>query len=211
MEFQSLFILERNNSMRFAVALAILLTTLVSCKQKSDEVLEAFGKINERLEAVNSKQQNAQFFNNEDSLLKVIEQRNPSEYSKVQLVQTKMQALDDYLTNTKKSLLTTLKDPNDYSAMGTSTEVDDLFFMGNKISAEGAVFLQKIEQYRSTIDTEFANEYPEFVQKTNKNFDTGDALDRNRITVQWLALATNVSFHFFGALVVFFDQIPFVY
>lgn len=172
--------------MRIAIALVILLTTLASCKQKSDEVLEAFGKINERLEQANNQQENPQFFRDQDSLLKVISQRNPSEYKKIQLVQTKMQALDGYLANTKKSLLTTLKDPDDYSAMGHSTAVDELFFMGDQISAEGVVFIQNIEQYRSTVEMEFANQYPAFVQKTNKNFDTSDELNRNGITVKWL-------------------------
>ena len=172
--------------MRFAVALLILLTTLVSCKQKSDGVLEAFGELNERLEEVNSQEQNAQFYSDQDAMLKVIEEKNPSEYKKVQRVQTKMQALDEYLASTKNSLISTLKDPDDYSAMDKSAVVDELFFMGDQVSAEGAVFIQKIEQYRSTVETEFKDAYPEFVQKTNQNFDTSDVLDRNGSTVNWL-------------------------
>ncbi|WP_432411713.1 hypothetical protein [Rasiella sp. SM2506] len=172
--------------MRFVAIFFILVATLASCKQKPDEVLESFGKINERLERINSEQQNPQFYKDQDSLLKGIEQRNPSEYKKLQLVHAKMQALDTYISNTKKSLLTTLKDPEDYSAMGTSTEVDELFFMGNQNSAEGDVFIQKIEQYRSTVETEFKEAYPEFVQKTNENFDISDVQNRNGITMPWL-------------------------
>lgn len=169
----------------------------------SKEVLSAFGLLNEKLTNFNSKaaERNANAFASLE--LKASEQ--PLKYAAlfrdVQTINQTSSDLYGYLDNLKTEMLAGLaqEDQQDYEVMDKSNFLDQKFFQGDRYSAAGQEFIDKINDFR-TSSSEIINKIPDSLMKPAQKtalvnaiearFTTGDdkgqVANRDGRPVDWL-------------------------
>ncbi len=119
----------------------------------SKEVLAAFGLMNEKLETSNAKttENNLAFLNS----LETKASENEAEYGELYQNAQKVKELSDtyynYLEGLKKEMTADLENPKDYVVMDKSDYLDQKFFQGDNLGAEGKEFMKQINDYREGV------------------------------------------------------------
>lgn len=150
----------------------------------SKEVLSAFGLMAEKLEITNQSTdlRNQAFMEKLGQLAK----EQPKQYADLKLkadkVKLLVQDLNSYIDNLKSEMTKDVQDPKDYEVMDKADFLDDKFFKGDKISPEGANFVNKINIYK----TEVGKLVPSLASKINSVFSTDDVKNRGGVTLPWL-------------------------
>lgn len=117
------------------------------------EVLSAFGLMNEKLEASNVKttENNTAFL----SGLETKASENAEKFGPLLEDAKKIKELSAeyylYLENLKKEMMADVEDPKDYQVMDKTDYLDQRFFQGGQLGADGKEFLDRLENYRSQI------------------------------------------------------------
>ncbi|MFH6603550.1 gliding motility protein GldM [Maribacter algicola] len=140
----------------------------------SKEVLAAFGIMNERMEASNSKtmESNEAFL----ASLETKASEDAAKYDKLYKDAQKIKQLSkdyyDYLEGLKQGMMEGVEDPKDYAVMDKSDWLDQKFFQGDQLGEGGKEFMQRINDYR----TQVAAIVPQGIKASvNDRFETGDA------------------------------------
>lgn len=159
----------------------------------SKEVLAAFGLMNEKLEASNSKttQNNLAFLNG----LETKAGENEEKFGPLLEDAKKIKALSseyfDYLENLKKEMMADVEDPKDYQVMDKTDYLDQKFFQGDDLGQEGKEFMKRIKEYRSQVTAVLPASMQEVKDDVKSRFETGDekgkVTNRDGIKVDWLA------------------------
>lgn len=157
----------------------------------SKEVLGAFGLLNEKLEKSNAKATAGNAAAYDGLALKAEE--SPDKYleesKKAQEVKTLSSELNSYLSDLKSKMTEKVDDKTDYQVMDKSDYLDRTFFNGDKYSAEGQEFVDKIDNFRTKV-TEILGEKSPLLPIINERFSTGDdkgkVEDREGRSVDWL-------------------------
>lgn len=153
----------------------------------SKEVLSAFGFMKEKLIENNL---STTLKNNEayDNLAtKAREQAAKFENLNNQAIQIKEYSLDfyNYLQELKDKMSSDVEDKTDYEAMDKTAYFDEYFFKGNKFTAEGEAFLNKINGYRVQVLDVLGKE-SKFSSILIKRFSTKDETNRDGKKIKWL-------------------------
>ncbi len=140
----------------------------------SKEVLAAFGIMNERMEASNSKtmESNEAFL----ASLETKASEDAAKYDKLYKDAQKIKQLSkdyyDYLEELKQGMMEGVEDPKDYAVMDKSDWLDQKLFQGDQLGEGGKEFMQRINDYR----TQVAAIVPQGIKASvNDRFETGDA------------------------------------
>lgn len=158
----------------------------------SKEVLAAFGLMNEKLEASNSK-----ITNNNESFLASLETKASEDavkydklYQDAKQIKSLSQDYYDYLENLKKTMIADVEDPKDYQIMDKSDYLDQKFWQGDNLAPEGKEFMKRINDYRSQVTGILGDSFKEVQDIVNSRFKTGDANGkverRDGVKVDWL-------------------------
>lgn len=140
------------------------------------EVLSAFGLMNEKLEASNLKttENNLAFL----SGLETKAAENKEKFGPLLEDAKKIKQLSEeyysYLENLKEAMLAKVKDPKDYQVMDVTDYLDQRFFKGGQISADGKEFLDKLVDYRTQITAAMPEELKAVRSLVQSRFETGD-------------------------------------
>jgi gliding motility-associated protein GldM len=142
----------------------------------SKEVLAAFGIMNEKLESSNIKtaESNNEFLASLETKASEDEKKYGNLYQNAQQIKTLSQEYYDYLEGLKKAMTEKLEDPKDYARMDNSDFLDQKFFQGDNLSAEGKEFMKRITEYRTQVSGIVPAALKESVVA---RFQTGDAKD----------------------------------
>lgn len=164
----------------------------------SKEVLSAFGLMNEKLEASNTKATEKNLNAYEGLAQKSTEQpeKFAALFDDAKEVRELSADLYTYLAELKTGMTEKVKDKTDYEVMDQPDELDQTFFQGDRYTPEGEKFVDKIEQYRNGILTVLGDKYREVQDAVKERFSTGDEKgkveDREGRSVDWL------NYHFEG-------------
>src|SRR5690606_5127481 len=140
------------------------------------EVLSAFGLMNEKLEASNVKttENNTAFL----SGLETKASENAEKFGPLLEDAKKIKELSSeyylYLENLKKEMMADVEDPKDYQVMDKTDYLDQRFFQGGQLGADGKEFLDRLENYRSQITTVMPEELEAVKSSVKTRFETGD-------------------------------------
>ena len=153
----------------------------------SKEVLSAFGFMNEKLTEnnVSTTEKNKAAYANLDT--KASEQAAKFGPLKIQADKIKKYSSDfyAYIQELKAKMTADITDKNDYEVMDKTAFLDEYFFKGDKFTAEGNEFLDKINTYRTdVINVLGANS--KFVPILKERFSTEDEENRDGIKIKWL-------------------------
>jgi len=140
----------------------------------SKEVLAAFGIMNEKLEASNSKtieSNNAFLASLETKASENTEKFGPL-YKDAQKIKQLSADYYDYLEGLKSEMMEGTEDPKDYAVMDKSDYLDQKFFQGDNLAEGGKEFMKRINDYR----TQVAAIVPKGIKSSvQSRFEVGDA------------------------------------
>ena len=156
----------------------------------SKEVLAAFGIMNEKLEASNSKtgDSNEAFLASLETKASEDAAKYGELYQNAQQIKQLSQEYYDYLEGLKTEMMKDTEDPKDYQVMDKSDYLDQKLFQGDNLAKGGKEFLKRITDYR----TQVSAIVPEGIKETVKaRFETGDPKDgkvvnRSGDRVDWI-------------------------
>jgi len=160
----------------------------------SKEVLSAFGILNLKIIESNSLTDNR----NTDSFQQLSQKATdqPGQYGDKKIIVDKIRAISneycDYLESIKTTITKTTKKDDDgnflYEQMDKSDLVDKLFFIGEKPSKEGELFLSRMKNYPSQIKQIAGSKLPEIeINKIEKRFSTNSIKKKDEVTPQpWI-------------------------
>ncbi|MEX0275640.1 MAG: gliding motility protein GldM [Flavobacteriaceae bacterium] len=119
----------------------------------SKEVLAAFGLMNEKLEASNTKMtdNNVAFLDGLATKASENEAEYGGLYKNAQTVSKLSKDYFDYLQKLKDDMVEGVEDPKDYVVMDKSDFLDQKFFQGDNLKPEGEEFLQWVNKYREGV------------------------------------------------------------
>ena len=140
----------------------------------SKEVLAAFGIMNEKLEASNTKtiESNEAYLANLETKASEDAAKYEELYQKAQKIKELSAEYYDYLEGLKSDMMKDTEDPTDYQVMDKSDYLDQKFFQGDNLAEGGKEFMKRINDYR----TQVAAIVPKGIKETVKaRFETGDA------------------------------------
>ncbi len=102
----------------------------------------------------------------------------------------------NYLQQLKEDMMSQVEDPKDYQVMDNGDYLDQRFFPGDKVSAEGAEFLKRLTDYRSQVPAILPESMGNVKASVKTRFETGDANGkvekRDGTKVDWM------NYHFEG-------------
>ncbi len=158
----------------------------------SKEVLAAFGLMNEKLEASNTK-----ITDNNDAFLANLETKASEDavkyadlYQDAKQIKQLSQEYYTYLENLKKSMVKDVEDPKDYQVMDKSDYLDQKFWQGDNLAPEGREFMKRIHEYRANVLNILGDDFGQVQAIVNERFKTGDEKGKVRrrdgVNVDWL-------------------------
>ncbi len=158
----------------------------------SKEVLAAFGLMNEKLEASNSK-----ITDNNEAFLASLETKASEDavkyaelYQDAKQIKQLSQEYFTYLENLKKSMVADVEDAKDYQIMDKSDYLDQKFWQGDNLAPEGKEFMKRIGEYRDQVLNILGDDFAEVKDIVNARFKTGDAngkvARRDGVKVDWI-------------------------
>lgn len=155
----------------------------------SKEVLSAFGLLNEKISNANvaTADRNTAFM--EGLATKATDA--PEQYASVKAaadqVSTISSNLDAYIESLKTESISKLEDPSDYEVMDKADFFDRRFFNGDNYKPEGKEFLDKINDYRTSMMAALPDSlYPNIRRSIDNNFSTAEVTNRDGKKVEWL-------------------------
>jgi len=139
----------------------------------SKEVLAAFGLMNEKMEASNSKttESNLAFLEGLETKSEENNAKYGDIYKKANTIKKMSQEYFDYLQSLKDSMMVGVEDPKDYTVMDKSDFLDGKFFQGDNLKPDGEEFLKRINDYRDGV----IKTWPGVKDAAETRFQTGDA------------------------------------
>ena len=147
----------------------------------SKEVLSAFGFMNEKLTEnnISTTEKNNEAYAN--LATKASEQAAKFEALNKQAIEIKGFSADLYtfLEDLKSKMTDDIDDKEDYESMDKTAFLDEYFFKGDKYTAEGQEFLDKINGYRSSLLTVLGND-SKFANTINKRFSTEPVVPKKK-------------------------------
>ncbi len=158
----------------------------------SKEVLTAFGRLNERLEASNDKttENNMAFLEGLETKASEDAAKYEALYQDAQKIKQLSQEYYDYLENLKKSMVTDIEDPTDYQVMDKSDYLDQKLFQGDNLAPEGKKFMVQLNDYREQVLAILGDQFPDVSASVKSRFETGDANGkverRDGVKVDWI-------------------------
>lgn len=158
----------------------------------SKEVLGAFGLMNEKFEASNTKtsENNMAFLESLGTKASEDATKYGDLYKKANEIKALSQEYYDYLEGLKKGMLEGVEDPKDYQVMDKADFLDQKFFEGDGLKPAGEEFLQKITDYRTKVAAILPEKMSDLKATVNERFKTGDAdgkvKNRDGAKVDWL-------------------------
>lgn len=160
----------------------------------SKEVLSAFGLLNERLTKSNvaATERNADFMASLTE--KAAEQ--PDKFQPLKAKADNLKTLADdfnsYIQGVKGKLTEKVDDTQDYEAMDKTSLLDELFFVGDKLSPTGQEFVDKVDAFRSGVNGILKEDYPDIAKDVDAKFNTDVVENKNGKKIPWL------KYHFEG-------------
>ncbi len=156
--------------------------------QMDKEVLSAFGFMNEKLTEnnVSTTEKNNEAYAN--LATKASEQAAKFGELNKQANQIKNYSNEfyAYLSDLKTTITSDLEDKTDYETMDKTEALDLYFFKGDKYTAEGQEFLEKINNYRTNV-INVLGENSKFTPIINDRFSTEPVVNsKTGNTVEWL-------------------------
>ena len=143
----------------------------------SKEVLAAFGLMNEKLEASNTKttENNLAFLEGLETKASEDAAKYEALYQDAQKIKQLSQSYYDYLENLKGSMVKDIEDPTDYQVMDKSDYLDQKFFQGDNLAPEGTEFMNQLNSYRQQVLGILGENFPNVSASVQSRFETGDA------------------------------------
>ncbi|QVY64970.1 gliding motility protein GldM [Polaribacter sp. Q13] len=153
----------------------------------SKEVLSAFGFMNEKLSEnnISTTAKNNEAYAN--LAMKASEQAAKFAKLNKEAIKIKGYSADfyTYLEELKSKMTAEIEDKNDYESMDKTAFLDEHFFKGDKFTAEGQEFLDKINGYRTDVTKALGSD-SKFAPILAKRFSTEDVVNRDGKTIEWL-------------------------
>jgi gliding motility-associated protein GldM len=153
----------------------------------SKEVLSAFGFMNEKLTENNASTtvKNDEAYAN--LATKAAEQA--AKFGKLNedalKIKTYSSGFYSYLEDLKGKMTSDLEDKKDYETMDKTSFLDEYFFKGDKFTAEGQEFLDRVNGYRMDV-TAVLGADSRFIPILVKRFSTNDDTNRDGKNIKWL-------------------------
>ncbi len=153
----------------------------------SKEVLSAFGFMNEKLTEnnVSTTAKNNEAYAN--LATKAAEQT--AKFGKLNEQANEIKKYSNefysYLGELKTKMTTDIEDKTDYESMDKTAFLDVYFFKGDGYTPEGEEFLNKINTYRTSVNSVLGSGNS-FEDILNKRFNTDDATDKDGNIIPWL-------------------------
>ncbi|HET8735397.1 MAG TPA: gliding motility protein GldM [Pricia sp.] len=119
----------------------------------SKEVLAAFGIMNEKLEASNTKtiESNDNYLANLDIKASEDPAKYADLYEDAQRIKEISSEYYQYLAGLKSDMMEGVEDPKDYAVMDKSDYLDQKFFQGDNLAKGGKEFMKRIQDYRTQV------------------------------------------------------------
>ena len=158
----------------------------------SKEVLAAFGLMNEKLEASNTKatENNEAFLASLETKASEDAAKYAELYQDAQQIKQLSQEYFTWLEELKSSMVAEIEDPTDYQVMDKSDYLDQKFFQGDKLGPTGQEFMKRIVDYRSQVLGILGTGFPEVQDAVKTRFKTGDdnglVERRDGVKVDWI-------------------------
>ncbi|WP_166384457.1 gliding motility protein GldM [Polaribacter sp. 11A2H] len=153
----------------------------------SKEVLSAFGFMNEKLSEnnVSTTAKNNEAYAN--LATKASEQAAKFATLNQEAIKIKGYSADfyTYLEELKAKMTSDIEDKNDYESMDKTAFLDEHFFKGDKFTAEGQEFLDKINSYRTSVTGALGKD-SKFAPIVANRFSTSDVTNKDGKTIKWL-------------------------
>ena len=155
----------------------------------SKEVLSAFGLMNERL--VESNEAAEERNNSFVASLNLKAEEQPEKYEPLKADAENLHKLaldfDNYLSELKGKMTATVDNPTDYEIMDKGDYLDENFFKGDKLKAEGEAFLNQINTFREGVVNLLQGKkgMESIIQDVKDKFNT-DPVKRDIGTQDWL-------------------------
>ncbi|WP_445381274.1 type IX secretion system motor protein PorM/GldM [Robiginitalea sp. IMCC43444] len=158
----------------------------------SKEVLAAFGLMNEKFEASNSKatESNNAFLASLETKAEEDAAKYAELYQDAQKIKQLSQEYFTYLEELKDFMTKDIEDPTDYQVMDKSDYLDQKFFQGDNLAPEGKEFMKRINDYRTSVIAILGDDFPEVKETVETRFKTGDENGkverRDGVKVDWI-------------------------
>ena len=153
----------------------------------SKEVLSAFGFMNEKLTEnnVSTTEKNNEAYAN----LATKASEQAAKFGKLNEQANEIKKYSNefysYLGELKTKMTADIEDKTDYESMDKTAFLDVYFFKGDGFTPEGEEFLNKINSYRTNVNSALGvgNSFEDIL---NKRFNTDDATDKDGNIIPWL-------------------------
>lgn len=154
----------------------------------SKEVLSAFGFMNEELTANNASTTAKNTFSYAGLAQKAIDQPEKFKSLNDKAVQIKSASTSFYnfLEDLKGKMTATVEDPEAYELMDKTNFLDEYFFKGDGFTPEGTEFVDKINEYKTSVTNILGSEYPNLTASVAKRFNTEEEENKDGIKIKWL-------------------------
>lgn len=156
----------------------------------SKEVLQAFGLMDEKLEASNEAATSRNTGAYKDLALKAVEQKEKYLDEKVKADKIEKLSSDyfNYIEGLKDEMKTTVKDPKDYVTMDKGKFLDDNFFKGDDgdYKEAGQEFVDNMNNYSTQIKTILGDNFKNIAKDVTVRFSTDKVKDREDKDRFWL-------------------------
>ncbi len=158
----------------------------------SKEVLAAFGIMNEKLEASNTKtsENNVAFLSGLETKASENAEKFGPLLEDAKKIKQFSQEYYDYLENLKSEMIKDIDDPKDYQVMDKADYLDQKLFKGDNLAPGGKEFMKRIKDYRDQMNAILPEQFTEVHEAVNSRFKTGDAKGkverRDGVKVDWL-------------------------
>ena len=151
-------------------------------KWNSNDVLEAFGTLDTKIEEANEATERRN-----DSFLRSLELNDSqSGLASAKELDTLAVSFTAYLEGLKNEMLGDIAE-GDYKSMDASSFVDAFMFEGDSLSAKGKEFKTKINDFGNRTSEIIATEAPDLAKKAQILFKTLPVTNRKGDTVEWLS------------------------
>ncbi len=153
----------------------------------SKEVLSAFGFMNEKLSEnnISTTAKNNEAYAN----LATKASEQAAKFAELNKDAIKIKGYSAnfyaYLEELKSKMTADIEVKDDYESMDKTAFLDEHFFKGDKFTAEGQEFLDKINGYRTDVTAALGKD-SKFASILSKRFSTNDVENRDGKTIKWL-------------------------
>ena len=155
--------------------------------QMSKQVLSAFGYMNEKLTDNNVLFQESNQAKYENLKRKATEQpdKYADKFAKVEKIKNLSETFNVYIDSLSAKFLDGVKDVKDYESMDKTSNVDEYFFVGDRLTKKGQEFINHIRDYREGA-IQIIGENSPLVANINKRFNTDTQKNRDGKDQAWL-------------------------